>query len=104
VGDVSLATGLARARRYGLECGGRGTRGATIIANGKTIQERDTWSDFLYPDGSRTVGNTVHFQGPGGIVQHDAGQLVFDTDGNVVAIHGPHPQFLGETFCPALMP
>ncbi len=77
---------------------------ATITANGKTIQERDTWTDFFYPDGSRMVGNSVHIQGPRGIVQHDAGQVVFDADGNVVAIHGPHPQFLGETFCPALMP
>ncbi len=77
---------------------------ATITANGKTIQERDTWTDIFYPDGSRTVGNTVHIQGPRGIVQHDAGQIVFDADGNVVAIHGPHPQFLGETFCRALMP
>jgi hypothetical protein len=77
---------------------------ATITANGKTIYERDTWTDFFYPDGSRMAGNSVHIQGVGGMVQHDAGQVVFDGDGNVVAIHGPHPQFEGETFCPALLP
>ena len=77
---------------------------ATITANGKTIYERDTWTDFFYADGARMVGDSVHIQGPNGIVQHDAGQVVFDADGNVVAIHGPHPQFLGETFCPALLP
>jgi hypothetical protein len=75
---------------------------ATISANGKTIYERDTWQLFLYPDGSREAGLTVHIQGVGGIVQLDGGQLVFDADGNLVAMHGPHPQFLGEVFCPAL--
>lgn len=46
---------------------------ATITANGKTITERDTWTGFIYPDGSRDVGLTVHIQGPGGIVVRDAG-------------------------------
>jgi hypothetical protein len=77
---------------------------ATITANGKTIHERDTWTDFFYPDGSRMAGDSVHIQGVKGLVQHDAGQVVFDSEGNVLAIHGPHPQFLGETFCPALSP
>ena len=78
---------------------------AVITANGHTIVERDKWMDTFYPDGtSRTVGDTVHIQGPAEMVQHDAGQLVFDADGNVVAIHGPHPQFEGQTFCFALLP
>lgn len=77
---------------------------ATISANGKTIYERDTWQLFLNPDGSREAGLTVHIQGVGGIVQLDGGQLVFDAGGNLVAMHGPHPQFLGEVFCPALTP
>lgn len=79
---------------------------AVISANGHTIVERDTWKDTFYADGSaRTVGNTVHIQGQGpGLVQHDAGQIVFGTDGSVVATHGPHPQFEGQTFCFALLP
>jgi hypothetical protein len=77
---------------------------ATISANGKTIRERDTWNIFFYPDGSREAGLTVHIQGPGGIVQLDAGQIVRDANGDVVYTHGPHPQLNGESFCPALAP
>ncbi len=79
---------------------------ALISANGHTIVERDKWTDTFYPDGTaRTVGNTVHIQGPGpGLVQHDAGQIRFNSDGSIAAIHGPHPQFEGETFCVALLP
>ena len=77
---------------------------ATITANGKTIRERDTWTSIFYPDGSRDAGLTVHIQGPGGIVQLDAGQIVRDADGNVLYTYGPHPQLSGETFCPALAP
>jgi hypothetical protein len=75
---------------------------ATISANGKTIVERDTWTSFFYPDGSREVGLTVHIQGPGGIVQRDAGQVVRDVNGNLVYVIGPHDQALGGSFCPAL--
>ncbi|HEX6653852.1 MAG TPA: hypothetical protein VF072_13990, partial [Thermoleophilaceae bacterium] len=78
---------------------------ATITANGKTIYERDTYTNTFYPDGSdRSTGLTVHIQGAGGIVQLDAGQIVRDADGNVVYTHGPHPQLNGETFCSALAP
>ena len=79
---------------------------AVISANGHTIVERDVWKDTFYSDGSaRTVGNTVHIQGQGpGLVQHDAGQIVFGADGSIQAIHGPHPQFEGQTFCFALLP
>ena len=79
---------------------------AVISANGHTIVERDKWKDTFYPDGTaRTVGDTVHIQGPGpGLVQHDAGQIIFNSDGSVAAIHGPHPQFEGQTFCFALLP
>jgi hypothetical protein len=75
---------------------------AWISANGHTIVERDTWTDFLAPNGSRSVGLTVHIQGPGGIVVRDAGQLVRDADGNVIRVVGPHEQFSGVSFCPAL--
>ena len=58
---------------------------ATITGNGKTINERDTWTTFIYADGtSRDAGLTVHIQGPGGIAQLDAGQIVRDANGNVV--------------------
>jgi len=79
---------------------------AVISANGHTIVERDKWTDTFYPDGTaRTVGDTVHIQGPGaGLVQHDAGQILFNADGSVAAIRGPHPQFEGQTFCFALLP
>jgi hypothetical protein len=79
---------------------------AVISANGHTIVERDKWKDVFYPDGTaRMVGDSVHIQGPGGgLVQHDAGQIVFNADGSVAAIHGPHPQFEGQTFCFALLP
>jgi hypothetical protein len=79
---------------------------AVISANGHTIVERDKWTDTFYPDGTaRTVGNTVHIQGLGpGLVQHDAGQIIFNSDGSVAAINGPHPQFEGQTFCYALLP
>jgi hypothetical protein len=80
---------------------------AVISANGHTIVERDKWMDTYYPDGTaRTVGDTVHIQGAGpGLVQHDAGQILFNSDGSVAAIHGPHPQFEGQTsFCFALLP
>jgi hypothetical protein len=78
---------------------------AVITANGHTIVERDKWMDVFNADGTaRTVGDTVHIQGPAGMVQHDAGQIVFNSDGSVAAIHGPHPQFEGQTFCFALLP
>ncbi len=76
---------------------------ATISANGITIVERDTWTAIFTADGSRDVGLTVHIQGPGGMVQLDAGQVVFDADGNFLYVRGPHVQFLGERFCPALV-
>ena len=74
--------------------------------DGHTIVERDTWTETFFPDGTaRTVGNTVHIQGLGpGLVQHDAGQVIFNSDGSVAALHGPHPQFEGQTFCFALLP
>jgi hypothetical protein len=79
---------------------------AVISANGHTIVEWDNWMSTFDPDGTaRTVGNTVHIQGLGpGLVQLDAGQISFNPDGSVAAIHGPHPQFDGQSFCFALLP
>ncbi len=78
---------------------------AWISANGNTLIERDVWNATFQSDGSKSVrGLTVHIAGPGGgIVQHDAGRLVYDQDGNLVRVDGPHPQLNGESFCPALI-
>jgi L-ascorbate metabolism protein UlaG (beta-lactamase superfamily) len=78
---------------------------ATISANGHTIVETDHWTLAFYSDGTaRIIGNSVHIQGPGaGLVQQDAGQVIFNADGSIT-IHGPHPQFEGQTFCFALLP
>jgi hypothetical protein len=75
---------------------------AWISANGNTIVERDTWEVLFTADGTRDVGLTVHIQGPGGIVVRDAGAIVRDNDGNVISVRGPHEQFSGVSFCPAL--
>jgi hypothetical protein len=76
-----------------------------FTANGKTLLERDTITLILTPDGHREIGSFSHIQGDhAGMVLHDAGLLVFDADGHLVGVHGPHPQFFGETFCPALAP
>jgi hypothetical protein len=78
---------------------------AWISANGETLVESDVWNATFQPDGSKSVrGLTVHIAGPGGgIVQPDAGRLVYDQDGNLVRVNGPHPQLSGESFCPALV-
>ena len=75
---------------------------AWISANGKTIVERDTWTALINEDGSRDVGLTVHIQGVGGIVVRDAGQIVRDANGDFLYLRGPHEQFSGVSFCPAL--
>ena len=77
---------------------------AWISANGKTIVEHDTWTFIATPDSSRSVGLTVHIKGVDGMVQLDAGQIVFDANGDIDYVRGPHPQALGENFCPALVP
>ena len=75
-----------------------------ITANGKTLVERDHLTTIITPEGSRDIGLFAHIQGDHGIVLRDAGQLAFDPDDNFLYAHGPHPQFFGETFCPALAP
>jgi hypothetical protein len=79
---------------------------ATISANGITLIERDTWTFIFRADGTaRDIGLTVHIQGPpGGIVVRDAGQIVYNPDGSVNYIRGPHEQLSGVSFCPALVP
>jgi hypothetical protein len=77
---------------------------AIITANGKTIVQRETWTSFFYPDGSRDVGLWGHIQGRGGMVVRDAGQIVRDADGSVLYTRGPHEQLSGVSFCPPLVP
>jgi hypothetical protein len=77
----------------------------TIDANGITLTEDDQINIFFDADGHREVGLWAHIHGPGGgIILIDAGQLVFDADGNLVRAPGRHPQFFGATFCDALTP
>jgi hypothetical protein len=74
-----------------------------MSANGKSLHEVDHWTDMFHADGSmQRVGLTVHVMGPGGPVQLDAGRILFNPDGTVASISGPHPQFEGQTWCFAL--
>lgn len=75
-----------------------------ISANDITLNERDVINVFIDADGRREVGLLTHILGPGGLVLRDAGQLVFDADGNFLYARGPHPQFFGASFCDALVP
>jgi hypothetical protein len=73
-----------------------------ISANGHTINLSGQWQVFYYPDGSRIVGLSDHVAGPAGYVV--AGQLVFNEDGSVAAIHGTYLQVEGQSFCTLLLP
>ena len=76
----------------------------TDSANGITLRESDHFVDFPTADGNlKEVGLPIHIQG-GGIVIRDAGYLVFNPDGSVAVIHGPHPFLEGDTaaYCAAL--
>jgi len=77
----------------------------TLSANGKTLNENDHWSNFIYPDGHVViVGADANIRGDHGMVLHDAGRLVIDPDGSVVFQAGKHPQLFGGTFCAGLLP
>lgn len=77
----------------------------TESANGITLPESDHYVEFLnFSTGSASeVGLSVHIQG-GGAVIRDAGYVVFNPDGSVAVVHGPHPILDGDTaaFCAAL--
>ena len=76
----------------------------TFAANGITLIERDTWTQIWNADGVREAGLWAHIQGPRGLVLRDAGQLVWDSSGHLLYMRGPHDQFNGQSFCPALVP
>ena len=77
----------------------------TESANGITLPESDHYVEFINVStgSAKQVGLSVHIQG-GGVVIQDAGYLVFNPDGTVTVIAGPHPFFEGDTaaLCAAL--
>jgi hypothetical protein len=78
----------------------------TFVANGHTIFERDKWWEGARVDEAfRQVGLTVHIDdGSSGLLQHDAGQRIFNPDGTV-DIHGIHEQWDANAIpCWALQP
>lgn len=78
----------------------------TNSANGITLREADHFVDTFYAtDYVKEVGLPIHVL-DGGLVIRDAGYLLFNPDGSVAVIHGPHPQLEGDpaaiaAFCAA---
>jgi hypothetical protein len=76
----------------------------TDSANGITLRETDHYVEFINSAGyDKTVGLPIHVQ-DGGVVIRDAGYVLFNPDGSVAFLHGPHPQLEGDTaaVCAAL--
>lgn len=76
----------------------------TNSANGITLRETDHFVDFFNSAGyDKEVGLPIHIQ-DGGVVIRDAGYILFNPDGSVAFIHGPHPLLEGDTaaYCAAL--
>jgi hypothetical protein len=68
----------------------------TDSANGITLRETDKFVDFINSAGyDKETGTPIHIQ-DGGVVIRDAGYLLFNPDGSVAVIHGPHPQLEGD--------
>jgi hypothetical protein len=77
---------------------------ATDSANGITLTENDHFTDFINSVGyDKETGTPIHIQ-DGGLVIRDAGYILFNPDGSVAILHGPHPQLEGDTaaLCAAL--
>ena len=76
----------------------------TNSANGITLRESDHFVDTFYSTGyQKETGLPIHIQ-DGGVVIRDAGYILFNPDGSVAFIHGPHPFLVGDTaaYCAAL--
>ena len=68
--------------------------------------EKGAGTSFFGADGSKTViGTPIHLFAPGGgTTVIDAGRVVFDAEGNLAAVNGPHPSLdadLAEYYCPS---
>jgi hypothetical protein len=76
----------------------------TDSANGITLRETDHFVDFFNSAGyDNEVGLPIHIQ-DAGVGIRDAGYILFNPDGSVAFIHGPHPFLEGDTaaYCAAL--
>jgi len=77
----------------------------TESANGITLPTSSHFVEFLNfaTGGAKEIGLAIKVQ-DGGVVIRDAGILVFNPDGTVGFIAGPHPSFEGDTaaLCAAL--
>jgi hypothetical protein len=76
----------------------------TNSANGITLRETDHFVDFFNSAGyDKEVGLSVHLQ-DGGVVILNAGYILFNPDGSVAFVHGPHAFLEGDTaaYCAAL--
>jgi len=67
--------------------------------------EKGAGTSFFRADGSKTVvGTPIHLFGPkGGTTLIDAGRALFDAEGNLTSVNGPHPSLdadLVEYYCP----
>lgn len=72
--------------------------------NGVTLYERDRLVTIFTPDSIRQIGLWEHVQGAHGMVVLDAGQLVFDSDWNLIREPGRHSFYHGESsFCPGFL-
>jgi hypothetical protein len=77
----------------------------TESANGISLPTSSHFVEFLNfaTNGAKQVGLSIKVQG-GAVVIRDAGIIVFNPDGTVGFIAGPHPSFEGDTaaLCAAL--
>ena len=76
----------------------------TDSANGITLRDTTHYVDFFNSlGGDKEVGLTFHVLGDG-VVLRDAGYILFNSDGSVAFVYGPHPFLGGDTapFCAAL--
>jgi hypothetical protein len=67
--------------------------------------EKGAGTSFTAPDGSRwVVGKPIQIIGAnGGLRVLDAGRVLFDPDGDVADVRGPHPSLdadLADVYCP----
>ncbi len=78
----------------------------TDTAKGVSLTENDHYTDFFdWTTGAdREAGTPIHIRlANGGVVIRDAGNVLFNPDGSIGFIKGPHPQLVGDTagFCAA---